>query len=368
MFAFYLSVFAIVSFATLSLRTPMFQKTFHKSNVGMARNKAPSISIIIPARNEEHRLPMLLDSISLQSKAPMEVIVVDDESTDNTREVAEEYLCQVVSIVDRPKEFAPKPFALHSGAKRASGDVLLFLDSDTKISPDFVEKLSQYFSRDEAGVLSLQPFHVSKSPSQSFALMFHVISIVGSGLLSIFRFSNSLFGPCIAVRRDVYSETGGFSNKNVQSSVIEDVELGSVFKDRKVNTERFLGTGYVEYSMYGSFSSMLSGWRKNIARGAKKSNVFVLASTISLIGAMISLPLHIFNTDALVDERLLFLMQFFILWLLIANVGVRLGNYYLGILLLPVSIFVFLYVFVLALVDLVFRRDAKWAGRNISTR
>ena len=87
--------------------------------------------MIIPARNEAHNLPRLLESLASQSVQPREVIVVDDGSTDDTAEIARRHGAEVLVSKPLPEGWRGKPWACHQGAEAASGDLLCFVDADT---------------------------------------------------------------------------------------------------------------------------------------------------------------------------------------------------------------------------------------------
>ena len=91
----------------------------------------PKTSIIIPARNEESNLPGLLSSLKSQAFLPDEVIVVDDNSEDDTVRVASEYKAHVITSSSLPEGWLGKPWSCHQGAQEARGDVFIFLDADT---------------------------------------------------------------------------------------------------------------------------------------------------------------------------------------------------------------------------------------------
>ena len=95
-----------------------------------------NLSIIIPARNEEQNLPVLLCSINAQTVKPPEVIVVDDGSTDRTAEVAREFGAAVIASKPLPDGWRGKTWACQQGAQAATGDLLLFLDADTWFAAD----------------------------------------------------------------------------------------------------------------------------------------------------------------------------------------------------------------------------------------
>lgn len=93
----------------------------------------PTLSIIIPAKNEEHYLPLLLESIACQTVAPLEVIVADAGSTDSTVVIAQTAGAKVV-------EGGLPGVGRNKGAEAARGEVLLFLDADVSLpSIDFIQ-------------------------------------------------------------------------------------------------------------------------------------------------------------------------------------------------------------------------------------
>ena len=128
---------------------------------GDRRRSSPrrgSLSVIIPARNEERNIGLLLASLKSQSSEPMEVIVVDDQSDDRTSEIAESLGCRTLRSTDLPPGWAGKPWACMQGAREAQGDLLLFLDADTVMAPGGLEKLLMSFP-ESGGLISVQPYH-----------------------------------------------------------------------------------------------------------------------------------------------------------------------------------------------------------------
>ena len=86
----------------------------------------PSFSIIIPARNEANNLPQLLNSLRKQSIVPHEIIVVDDDSTDETARIARDYGAKVVNLKDSPLSWVGKSAGCYAGALAATGESLFF--------------------------------------------------------------------------------------------------------------------------------------------------------------------------------------------------------------------------------------------------
>ena len=105
-----------------------------------------TISIIIPAKNEEKYLPLCLESICNLDypKEAVEVIVVDNGSTDRTREIAQSFGATV--LLDYTKYVSG---LRNLGARDAKGEILAFVDADCTVSPDWLQTASQYFDANE---------------------------------------------------------------------------------------------------------------------------------------------------------------------------------------------------------------------------
>ncbi|MEK7561825.1 MAG: glycosyltransferase family 2 protein [Patescibacteria group bacterium] len=107
-------------------------------------NKSLTLSIIIPVYNEEGYISACLDSIAAQTISPVEVIVVDNNSTDRTVEIAQGY--SFVKILYEKRQH--QVFAQTTGFNEATGDILGRIDADSILPPDWVEKIIKAFADD----------------------------------------------------------------------------------------------------------------------------------------------------------------------------------------------------------------------------
>ena len=112
------------------------------------------LSIIIPTYNEEEYLPILLESIKEQDFDDYEVIVADADSTDRTREIAGQYGCVVV-------DGGLPAVGRNNGASVAKGEYLIFLDSDLKLTPDYLKNVLEEFESEGLGIAITQMIPLS---------------------------------------------------------------------------------------------------------------------------------------------------------------------------------------------------------------
>jgi glycosyltransferase involved in cell wall biosynthesis len=102
-----------------------------------------TISIIIPARNEERHLKRCLDALAAQEEVPHEVIVIDNDSTDSTAEIAKQY--QFVRVLHEAK--TGRVYARETGFRAATGTILARIDADAVLPADWTTRVRQYFER-----------------------------------------------------------------------------------------------------------------------------------------------------------------------------------------------------------------------------
>jgi 4,4'-diaponeurosporenoate glycosyltransferase len=140
----------------------------------------PAVSIVIPARNEEKNLDLLLRDLTLQTLRPLEIICVDDASEDRTAEVARAYGVRVLSVKDKPEDWTGKTWACQQGAEAAGGNLLLFLDADVRLGRRGLEKLMSA-RRKSGGTISVQPYHRTEKNYEQLSLVFNLVQIAANG-------------------------------------------------------------------------------------------------------------------------------------------------------------------------------------------
>lgn len=239
-------------------------------------------SVVIPARDEEESLPRLLASLAVQRPPPAEVLVVDDQSTDRTAELAARAGATVVTAKPPPPGWLGKPWACHTGAAAATGEVLVFLDADTWLGPDGLARLlAAHAVLAPAGLLSVQPFHAVVRPAEQLSAFPNLVAMMASGAFAPRSLMTRpvAFGPCLVTGAAAHRRAGGHAG--VRSEVIEDVHLARAHRRVGQPVACLAGGADVAFRMYPrGLPQLVEGWSKNLAGGA------LLTAPLPTLGAV----------------------------------------------------------------------------------
>jgi chlorobactene glucosyltransferase len=261
----------------------------------------PSVSLIVPARNEAATIDICLDGIRSQKlRQPdldLEAIVVDDRSEDRTAEIVRmrsatmPYL-QLLSGDGLPLGWVGKCWALHQGAGAATKDWLLFVDADTRLLSGAVAAAVAEAQRRGVDVLSVLTHQQLPTvwerivmPGVFGALAEALpIELVNNPRLPQFALANGQF---LLVRRDAYSRMGGHAA--IKNEIGEDAKFAQLAK--RLEIPYWLGDGreLATTRMYSTPAAMWEGWTKNLHVGVKLLPWIVPPGTL-MYAAMLFLP------------------------------------------------------------------------------
>lgn len=224
--------------------------------------------MIVPARNEEVCLGSCLQSLVAQTGVPFEIIVVDDGSTDRTREIAESFpQVRVITPEVLPRAWSGKNNALVAGASQARGEWFLFTDADTVHRPGSLAASVAEAHQQKAALLSY-------SPEQEVHGFWEkaVMPVIFAELASSFRPSDvsnaasnaaAANGQYILISREAYEAVGGHAA--IGADLLEDVALARRVKASGRRIFFRYGGDAVRTRMYRSFAQLKEGWTKNLA-------------------------------------------------------------------------------------------------------
>ena len=261
-------------------------------------SNTPEVSVIVPARNEQACLADCLRTLVGQSGPAYEIIVVDDDSTDGTRAIAEGFPVRVVAADALPEGWSGKCNAAWSGAKTAQGQWLLFTDADTKHAPNSIATGLQEAKEAAADLLSYSPKQEAGSLAERALLPLIFGELANKYPAKDVCDPNSPVaaanGQYLLIRHETYDAIGGHAA--VATAILEDVELAKRTKQAG-HTLRFRMSDVVSTRMYRSFSAMWEGWTKNLAllfpnarglavRRAIEFVVIVIAAAFAVVAAL----------------------------------------------------------------------------------
>lgn len=236
--------------------------------------RTPSVSVIVPARNEAVNIDTLLGSVTASTYPDFEVVVVDDRSDDGTGTLARAHArgtarrITVVDGVELPEGWLGKPWACRQGARAATGDLLLFTDADTVHAPDLLARAVAAMEEDGADVLTVTGRQLMGSfwerlvqPQIFLTMVFRFYDAertVRSG-----RWRDAIAnGQFLLFKRATYEAIGG--HEAVKDEVVEDQMLAQrVMRDGHRLSLRLAETAFAT-RMYRSLGELVAGWSKNI--------------------------------------------------------------------------------------------------------
>jgi glycosyltransferase involved in cell wall biosynthesis len=181
-----------------------------RTSKALAHTTSLTASVIVCAHNEAKSLPACLHSVLAQTRQPQQILVVNNASTDDTREVAEEILG--VFVVDEPRRGLVG--ARETGRRHAVGQVLVYLDADCRAPIDWLDRVLRRFERDEGLIALSAPYRFYDWHWRGRALLraYDLIVAPATQLLvkHVLRRGSVFYGGNFAVRREELAAIGGF--------------------------------------------------------------------------------------------------------------------------------------------------------------
>lgn len=276
-------------------------------------DSTPLISVCVPARNEEVNIERVLSTIRDQSYPNIELLVLDDFSTDATPHIIKRFRQEnpetvtVVPPSEKPGGWLGKPWACQQLADHANGQYLLFVDADTALRPDMVQQALNAFSTHNLDMLTVWPeqelgsfWEKTVVPLIYYALVTFLPAVyvhrsprwlpafMGGQFATKFA---AACGQCIGFTREAYDVTGGHTA--VKDEVVEDVALAKRAKENGLTLRMFTGIDSISCRMYRSEKEMFNGLRKNFFAGFERSlPLFLMMGLVHLI--VFVLPFFVF--------------------------------------------------------------------------
>lgn len=339
----------------------------------------PFVSVLVPARNEEDNIESCILSLMKQDYPSFEIIVLDDDSEDNTwntvyRLSKTDTRLHLIKGAPLREGWIGKCWACHQLAKKARGDYLLFVDADTRHDPAMLRSAVDAASFYRTDLLTALPEEKAETLSEALT-----IPLITWGTFAAFPYPLAFFlqwpalsisvGQFMLFRRDAYDGIGG--HESVSDHVTEDMELGRLVISNGLRWRLVNGSSVVKCRMYKDFTDAVNGLSKTLF-GALGDSILLVFLLSFIIGAVFCLPPLVLlamaaghtASNILFDRTLVAMVLALLTWG-VANLHFR----------LPLH-FTFLYPLISALTIYIFFRSmffsimgkATWKGRVLSKR
>jgi chlorobactene glucosyltransferase len=256
----------------------------------------PFVSLLVPARNEAVHIEMCVRSLLAQHYARLEVLVLDDHSSDATASIVQT-ICDALPADQKgrlqllhgkplPPGWVGKNFACHQLARHAQGDYLFFTDADTIHAPETVRAVIDCMQRLKVDLLTAQSEYKLKGTAERLImplLSFRVFTLLPLILVSrrpepILATGN---GPLLCFHRPAYVAAGG--HQAIKGSVVEDLSLARAIKAAGYRMAFVDALDMISCHMYTSFADTWQGF----------SRTFFSFYSYSLIAALIIIILDL---------------------------------------------------------------------------
>jgi chlorobactene glucosyltransferase len=332
-----------------------------------ALGRAPTVSVLIPARDEERIIERTVRSLLAQTYPHFEVLVVDDRSTDTTGAIlagiaAEDQRLSVISGVEPPEGWLGKPWALWQASRQATGELLLFVDADIIYAPEALGAMVARMEESGVAMLSICPrFEMpgfwERVAMPQLALTVFTFIPTWLGNRTTIPDLGIGGGPGNLVRRDAYEAAGGHAA--LKDAVIDDVGLAHLLRAEGKRTELVRADDFVSLRMYHGAAEIIDGFTKNLfpAMGNRISTA-VVALVLMLLVNLVPFALALTgNVRALEIVALIIVIRL----ALFASLGYGLVN---AALCHPLTVAFWSWIFLRSIWKTGVRKEMLWRGRS----
>ncbi len=326
------------------------------------QDSRPLVSVLLPFRNEEDNVKACLETITNQSYKKVEIIVADDNSTDKTVVLVEEYTLlhpevKLIKITEQPEGWKGKNYVCHILSEQAKGDYLIFIDADVRLKPDCIAFAMYEVQKHKLSLYSMFPQQLTKGLGERLVVGNLTWFLVSYLILFTIRKLNgpafaAAVGQFLVFEKSAYLSIGGHAR--LKSAVLEDIDIAMAMKAAGLPCDLNIGSGLLTCRMYNSYEAALKGFAKQ----------FLVVNKL-VVTSVVILGLSIFFLPFIMA---LFLKSFLILIPLLyfqaALAMIALGQFnWLDLLLTPISRFQILIEAIYVI--FVFRKQPNWRGKSI---
>lgn len=322
------------------------------------------VSVLIPARNEGKNIVKCIKGIINQDYQNTEIIILDDNSTDNTYNLAASFSSPKIKTLkgkELPKNWLGKNWACHQLSQHAKGEYFLFIDADVEVKGNVISLAIDEIEKSNAALLSIFPTQSIKTFGEYLIVpLMNWLLLTFLPLNFVYKSSNRAFvaanGQFMLWRKDDYLRIGG--HQIVKDKIVEDMELARIVKSKKLKVKTLLGGNQVYCRMYNSFSEAYSGFQKNFYSGFS-IGIIIFLIIIAFLFIVFTIPFFI------MDDSMISWLPLLLLLLTRISVSVRSKqSWFINLLLHPLQMTFMLWIGFISVIKFK-NKSLIWKARNI---
>ena len=340
----------------------------------------PLVSILIPARNEEKNIKRCVRSLLKQDYSNIEILVLDDNSNDDTAKVVRELEkkdSRVKLITGKPlkKGWLGKSYACHQLSKHANGDYFIFTDADTLHFEKSVSNAISCLTVNNLDALSIYPMQIMVTLHERMLITFINFAILSFIPLVLIKKSKyplfcTAIGQFILFKNMVYEKIGG--HESVKKEILDDVKISKQVKRCGYKFMIFDGSNDVYCRMYRSFKEAIRGYSKVIF-AAFDFHIYMQAVVTLLISALFLFPFILLPLGTLVYDWPaavvnLIISQVSIIIIIKTILAIRFKSRILDVFLHPLSMLYIISVSINSVLQSKLGLGIYWKGRIYDAR
>jgi hypothetical protein len=366
----------ILALAILSLLLAALFAGMVAANLGAYRPPPPAsgplprISVLVPARDEEGNIGAVLGTILASRGAEIEVVVLDDGSSDRTADIVRSYAARdprvrLVEGAPLPPGWVGKQHACWQLSLAARAPVLVYADADVRLHPDAVARLAGFVAEGGLGLASGFPRQLALTLGEKIAIPQILVVLLGYLPLPMARSQPTdprfaaACGQLMAVTRAAYDASGGHAA--IRGTIHDGIRLARAVRSAGFSTDLCDLTGLASCRMYADWPSLWAGFSKNAREGMATRRALPVWTVLLGGGHILPFGLLPFASGAAFWVAALAVL---LVWGAAGAIAARTRASWVSVLLHPVGVAVSLLIQWNALLAGSRRRPAVWRGRS----
>jgi hypothetical protein len=335
-----------------------------------AGNGQLQVSILIPARDEAANIGPILDSVLASRGVDLEIVVLDDGSSDDTGQIVRDRAdrdprIRLIDGAPLPRGWVGKQHACWQLSLAARSPLLVFIDADVRVHPDGLARLATFVQNRGLGMASGFPRQIALTLGERIAIPQMLVVLLGYlPIMASRRYPTdprfaAACGQLLAVTRPAYDASGGHAS--IRGTIHDGIQLARAVRVAGFATDLCDLTDLAVCRMYSSWADLWAGFSKNAREGMATARALPVWTLLLGGGHLLPLLLLPFASGA---AFWLALLAAVLVWTAAGAVAVRARMSWLSVLLHPVGVAVTLLIQWNALIKGPRRRPAVWRGRS----